>query len=321
MNTFTLTDPQTGAAVEYQSEPICGFWRRIWALFFDALFLGLVGCTLSLCLTAQFVQMGWYGRLVGLGVMLAYFGILNSRIGKGQSIGKRLLHIKVVNQAGEYISPAESFGRSLIMGLPFFLNGIMLPPSSLTLVISGVIGFLAFGLALPTLYLYLCNRKSRQTIHDLICRTYVVRESLSGPVYTEPIAKIHFGVVAAIVTLGIALPFALYVRTPRSVNQLFDLQEKLMRAENILYATVNEGVNYGHGKTVGFIEANVFIKNPVTTETEINAIARNILRVPGFAKKDYVGVTTSYGYDIGIWSYYVRKRNWYTLQEWQERFK
>jgi len=70
-------------------EWIAGFWRRIGALFIDAIILGTVGFCLGVFLEKEFVQLGRLGRLIGFGTALSYFGILNSRMFGGQTIGKK----------------------------------------------------------------------------------------------------------------------------------------------------------------------------------------------------------------------------------------
>ena len=76
----------------------------------------------------QFVQLGQSGRLVGFVIALLYFGLLNSSLGGGKTIGKRLMKIKVVGQKdGRLISLPASTCRYTVLALPFFFNGLALP--------------------------------------------------------------------------------------------------------------------------------------------------------------------------------------------------
>jgi len=52
----------------------------------------LIGATLF----DQLSHLGGWGRLVGFCIAILYFGTLNSVVGKGQTLGKRILKIHVI---------------------------------------------------------------------------------------------------------------------------------------------------------------------------------------------------------------------------------
>lgn len=66
----------------------------------DSAVLGIVGFLLGLCFFRQFMAWGSWGRLLGFAIALLYFGPLNSRLGDGQTIGKRTLKVRVTTAAG-----------------------------------------------------------------------------------------------------------------------------------------------------------------------------------------------------------------------------
>jgi hypothetical protein len=76
------------------------------------------------------------------------------------------MKIEVTNKFGEHITLGQSLLRNTILGTPFFLNGAMLPPSTLMSPIGYVIGFIVFGIG-ASLPLYF-NRRTRQSLHDLV---------------------------------------------------------------------------------------------------------------------------------------------------------
>src|ERR1700688_3195075 len=65
-----------------------------------------------------------FGTPCGILPCCPYFVLLNSRIGKGQTLGKRAMHLQVVNACGEPISVSKSFIRYLVLSAPFFLTGL-----------------------------------------------------------------------------------------------------------------------------------------------------------------------------------------------------
>jgi len=91
--------------------PIAGLWRRLAALVIDGLTLGVPALLLGLTLFHWASSLGRAGRLIGFVVALLYFGVLNSRFGGGQTLGKRLLGIRVADRAGAPLSPMRSFLR------------------------------------------------------------------------------------------------------------------------------------------------------------------------------------------------------------------
>lgn len=189
-----------------QQQWISSFWRRIGAALVDILLLGTVGAILGLFFSSVFIEMGAWGRLVGLAIALAYFGAGNSRLFDGQTYGKRLLKIKVVDRLNRCISLPRSISRYLILAIPFYLNG--LPVNGLSGQVFGtyVLSFLVFGISLSVMYLYIFNRNTRQSLHDLIVGTYVVYDDLDP----QPIADFwqpHYRFVGAILGLALVLPY------------------------------------------------------------------------------------------------------------------
>ena len=109
---------------------ITGFWRRIGAFLIDAILLGFVGFLLGLGFESTFVELGSWGRVVGFSIALIYFGCMNSRLFSGQTIGKKILKIKVVNLENESIGLARSFLRYSILAIPSSLNGLYFEENS-----------------------------------------------------------------------------------------------------------------------------------------------------------------------------------------------
>jgi uncharacterized RDD family membrane protein YckC len=100
---------------------ICGFWSRLLAIGLDCVTLVVAGYALGLLFGDQFAQMGRWGRLVGFGIALVYFGVLNSCVGGGKTLGKRLMGIRVVGEDGRCISTPRSLVRSAILSSIYFL--------------------------------------------------------------------------------------------------------------------------------------------------------------------------------------------------------
>src|SRR5690554_2843456 len=94
---------------------IAKFWTRVWALLIDSLILGVIGYLLGLTVEDFLVSIGNYGLLFGLVITVVYQTIFNSRIGNGQTLGKRAMNIQVVDIYGDTIDLGKSFLRALIL--------------------------------------------------------------------------------------------------------------------------------------------------------------------------------------------------------------
>jgi uncharacterized RDD family membrane protein YckC len=169
---------------------ISGFWRRLLALFLDLVVLGVAFQVLEsgasgkilvdgrAFVVGPFWSLGGWSHLVATCVALVYFGVLNSSIAWGQTIGKRVMQIQVIDRSGHAISPGRSFLRSAVLVAPFSLNGLDIPPSALMYLIFCFTGFILFGFGDAIVYLYIFNRRTRQSLHDLIVGTFVTETTL-----------------------------------------------------------------------------------------------------------------------------------------------
>jgi uncharacterized RDD family membrane protein YckC len=108
---------------EVQNKWICVFWRRIGALFIDTLVLGVFGYVVGFFLEDTFVQLGGWGRLIGFAVSITYLGVMNSSLSNGQTIGKKILNIRVVDSSNSTIILPKSFLRYSFLAVPFSFNG------------------------------------------------------------------------------------------------------------------------------------------------------------------------------------------------------
>ena len=154
---------------------ISGFWRRIGALFIDTSILGVAGLVLGLFLESFFVQMGGWGRLVGFTIALIYFGVMNSSIAGGQTIGKKALRIRVVDYSNSPISLGKSVIRYFILAIPFSLNGAQFSNEAMLSFLMYPLSLIIYGGLFSILYLYTFNRVTRQSLHDLVVGTVVVQ--------------------------------------------------------------------------------------------------------------------------------------------------
>ena len=297
------------------------FWRRVAALLLDTLLLGILGAIAGWPLFDWFASLGSAGRLVGFGVAWVYFGILNSAIGGGQTVGKRIMGLEVVDHAGRHVTLRRSGVRYFILGVPFFLNGAINSPSW----IGYLAGFVIFAGGGSIIYLFLFNRRTRQSLHDLICGTFVTRRAPEGGVQTLPVWRLHLAIVVAlfVTVLGIAC-LAPSLAGAWKFPGLIATREKILATDAFSDAGVFVGKNWSfrdgvRGETK-YLAVSVRLKHrpgdyePIAHQVALIALAN----YPESQDQDVISVTVSYGYDIGIARTWITHTFQHTPEQWAQ---
>lgn len=286
---------------------ITGFWRRIGAFIIDSIILGIIGYVLGLFLSSWFVEIGVWGRLIGFAIALLYFGTLNSNIFNGQTLGKKLLKIKVVNSDNETIGILKSFARYCILGIPFFLNGAKFSDEILFSPFMYLLSFLVFGGIFGIIYLYIFNRKTRQSLHDVIAGTYVVNIDTKNE-DIQIMWKPHLVVVGVLFVVSGLIPvYTSNLTQEGSFQELLNARTQVLKNNSIsnigiMYGSTNTFSSTAGTKETTYIQGQVFlVKNELLNENLALAIAKTIAQnYPETMKKDIVYIIFIYGYDIGI---------------------
>lgn len=304
---------------DVQEKWICGFWRRIGALFIDTLVLGIFGYVVGLFLEDTFVQLGGWGRLIGFAVSITYFGVMNSSLSNGQTIGKKILNIKVVDSTNSTISLPKSFLRYSFLAVPFSLNGAQITNEALLSYLMYPLSFIIFGGIFSISYLYVFNRITRQSLHDLVVGTYVVNAEVSSEELIS-VWKPHLGVVAGLFIAAALVPaFTSDLAKSEPFKGLLATQEAINSNESVKYAGVTEGSSTFTSSDSGittttYVNTQAFLyKNNVDDSDTAKQLAQTIIKTyPESLNKNLIQVTLTYGYDIGIaskWNSYNHQFN------------
>jgi len=186
--------------------------------------------------------LGGWGRIVGLLVAFLYFALMNSALGAGRTVGKRLMRIRVVDSNDSLITVGRSSARYLILAVPYFLNGTPIPPKILLGWIGIVFSFIVFGIGFSIVYLFVFNRRTRQSLHDLVVGTFVVKTDRSREAPKPKVWAGHYAIVALIFIASICAPLFLGgLITKSPFKDLLPLQSSLMDLPDIRYASVFAG--------------------------------------------------------------------------------
>jgi hypothetical protein len=201
----------------------------------------------------------------------------------------------------------------------------MLPSFVLRSPVAMALGWVVVALEVGLYYFYFFNRRTRQSIHDLICGTYVVKASAAGPVGAGPVAKHHYAFYAGQVAclyaaLSVGMPQLLPGKT---AENLFALQARLEKMEGSVGASVVDGRWFGPRQPRSFLMVRVFLKSrPPAPETVAEEAARlAFLTYSGAQDKAVISITVTHGFDIGIARRLERFMLWMPPEEWQAMFQ
>ncbi|WP_162148502.1 RDD family protein [Asticcacaulis sp. AC402] len=292
-----------------------GFWPRVGAWFIDSVLLGVLGYVIGWAAMDYVSPLGADGRYIGLVIGILYHGILGSGFGGGQTVGKRLLGIKVVGLNGKPLNLFVAFWRALFLVGPAMLNGwnFDLTDPVVVQVLSVVAITAVLGIGLAQVYLILFGWPARRLVHDLLSGSVVVYvETREVP---APKGAVHAGVASLLVlaSLGLAIagPSMLKTWWPQAEGmfapeqRVADAVDKLPEV-GAVSVEKSEFTLYSDGKqttTHTLIVTARTGKWPVDTDPLLAKIGAETVKVYRFAPGQRLTVKIVNGFDIGIASY------------------
>ncbi|HTW32990.1 MAG TPA: RDD family protein [Rhizomicrobium sp.] len=329
-----------GGTPSASTEPvavIAGFWRRIFALLIDMLLLGAVGIAIGAVAFRQVVALGQEGRLIGAAVTLVYYGILNSSWGGG-TIGKRAMGLRVVGRDGKAIGLFRSLVRTVVFWTPYYLNGVFfskipgLPDDSRILAAAGVLdGMVVFGGLVFIAYLYLFNTRTRQSLHDLIVGSYVVRSEPTDAPVKARFWPAHLLFASLLTVILVAVPLGLLAflwnaGLGTTMSNTEAVQSAVLAYPGVDTASVAVNTMSMWTSSSGTTTTTTLAVTagmrvvPVSMTRAENGIAAIVLRKsPSLMGCQRLSVSVAYGYDLGIFRWTVADGFAGDLQQWRER--
>jgi uncharacterized RDD family membrane protein YckC len=317
---------------------VAGFWRRVFAAVIDSLALGIATDILAFLFRSYTFRLGPWGRLIGIAISLAYFGPLNSKLASGQTLGKSLLRIAVVDAEANHLSVPKSVLRAAILSIIFFSNGWAIPFSDELPLIGMFQAIILLGGLITLFYGFIFNRKTRQGPHDLLVGSYVV------PVPVEPESTapqrpvIHQRFLGGCLGLAaVLLLVAALVLTPErlaafgiisteEMQEIGELHEILSADDRFFTVKVNRGNRrqLGTQNVDKSLSITVWYKGTCNIqETECWDIIREIAEI-AFAEYDGIEQLTGMRirvetrYDLGLASLSYHQGIGYTISDWQD---
>jgi uncharacterized RDD family membrane protein YckC len=333
---MTLPPLSAQLAPVVEPTPIAGFWRRLAAFLIDAVILGVPATVFGFVVFRWAVTLGYAGRLIGFVAALLYFGLLNSRLGGGQTLGKRLLGIRVTDQGGSALSLIRSVLRFLVIATPWFLNGLIFDVDPVSAgpreyLLGVFLLFGVFGVGGAVVYLFVFNRRTRQSLHDLAVGSFVIRQATTAIPDRLATARLHLVLVGcwlALIGLGpvAILPFVIGQPHPilESLDPLYQLQVAIKTQLNLRRVSVTRGqtANLKPGASpTSFLEIDAQSQTSQNDLITLPHVIANIVldRHPDLLGNQLLVVQVWRGFDFGIAFWSLGYREALDAAGWREK--
>ena len=305
-----------------------GFWRRLAAFAIDLSLLGIAGYCLGLFFSDFFIGIGAWGRVIGFVIAVYYFSVMESSIFGGRTFGKRLMHLRVVTVRGGLLGFGKSLLRAAIVCVPYFLNGLPFSSDVLQPGLILTLSVLMFGLGLVIVYFFIFNRKTRQSLPDLLVGSIVVKaEALHAISFSTKPWRGHYVIAGLIAVAACVAPFfSGMLAQSEPFSSLMPLQKALASQPGVVSAGVSAGRQWssslkGKEQTQKYLQARIWTKNH---DSDFDAMAMRLAGVvlanyPAISEEDVVAVSISRGYDIGISSKWSTRNFAFSPAQWKQR--
>jgi len=313
------------------SKIYASLWKRLLAFFFDASLMASIGFVLIYFFFDYLVGLESLGRLLGFGIALIYFGAMNSAVSGGQTLGKRLIKISTVNSEGGFLNPLQSSLRYMVVAIPFFLNGAIIDSETLaTPWFIALLSVLVAGLFISIVYLFIFNRKTKQSLHDLIVGSYVINAIEPRVIEKTPIWKGHLAVVVVILLSSVFVPSLLVpeLKGEKAQAELAEIEAAHAAIESmdeVRYVSVHSNktdklFTEQASQSMLTVSSQVILSKDVP---DYDVFAEKLVQIlisnyPISSKKDAINLSLSYGCDIGIASMWKSKKYSKRPVEWMK---
>jgi uncharacterized RDD family membrane protein YckC len=291
---------------ELSTRVVASFWRRIFAFLVDIVITAVPCALVGFTFHRFFAESKLAGDLLGFFITLPYFAILGSCLCGGQTLGQRIVHIRVADREGRCLSLGRSFLRYLILLIPFQLSEAEIPtpaPAGMKMLVSWLLPLLVAVIV----YLYLFNVRTRQSLHDLAVGAYVVDADTKGSIVTKRFWKWHWAVLGGCLFAGAVLTSVIVGGLGKSISlgKLMSVQRAVLDSGKVQEARVRIGKNRTRGQTTTTMRVDVnWNGQPGNYDLASTEIAAIVLRAdPQASKLDYIGVGFTEGFKIGFMNF------------------
>lgn len=311
---------------------IAPLWRRGLGAGLDALLLTLIGNLLGALYRNEFIAFGYGGRMIGLFLFCAYIGGQNSLLGRGQTFGKRLARTRVVDANGQLLALERGMLRAFVLALPLLTSGIFVAEASpfTSLVLTGLLSVISVGLGGAIVYLYLFNRGTGQSAHDLIAGSFVViANQADGAPPRRTVWRGHLVVLGLWLLLPLSVGPTLWWFWSGGFDwqKVFRLQQTLQESigtqrVEVMHGQFNFLTADGSKAAARYLQVGAYYPKRLDSfEDAADEIATIVLTDPAAQETDAIRITVAYGFDILIASRFWSQSFVRSPADWQQHLR
>lgn len=261
----------------------------------------------------RLAQIGDRGAIVGIVVAVAYFGILGSSIGDGQTVGMRVCKIKVVDAEGKLLPVSKSLLRYAILWIPIALSGAAMPNP-----VPAVIDIALFFI----IYLYIFNRRTRQSLHDLAVGSFVVQAATAGQPLHQRMWRAQWAIASACVVIGLVASAVLspIVKRVGPFPELLAIQQEIAASGKVHQVGVQATATWSNGETSHSIVVTAIWKGkPVDYEKAAAELAAIALHAdPSLMKRDFLQISVRTEFNLGLATGNLSRSFSHSPSQWQQ---
>lgn len=327
-------DLDSSEEIVQPSFEIAGFWSRFIAFFIDGAIVSIPLFIFGFLFKDISFSLGPNGIFLGYGLFILYWGIFNSELKRGQTIGKRALKITVVDQHSSYLTIKTSFLRAFILGVILILGEWTY--SSFGFPIVGVIISLIGSVGMVVLlYGLIFNRTTRQGTHDLIVKSYVIKipPMADAEPFSMPQKHKRFMMGISIVVALISIGSTLYSTPTFGIiendewDEIVALQAELQEKEGVFSAGVERlnRTSFNSNVTLEDLNITLWIAEPCGRDRAycdelVNDTARLAFETfEGIENLDGMKITILNRFDFGIPQGNSAQGAQLTMEDWEAR--
>mgnify|MGYP000698789636 CR=1 FL=1 len=301
-------------------------FRRVFAFMIDTILLFFIGFILGLIGKEFFSSLGLHGILIGWLIATLYFALFHSRYLAGQSIGKGLMGIEVVDKDGNHLSFGISFLRAIIFNSPYFLIEYLQGFSS-NIVYFSILFSLSVAFYVGLFYFLIFN-SDRRTVHDLLAGT-AVKHTEDDMREFSLVSKSKIGAYVSIIVVVLLGFNTIYMKSYDVLSvfvEKFDLDfqlegleslaEDISELETVLDASVSQFNTTDSGLIVLTVKLRV---RQEMTEESTRLLIKELREImitysETVSRLDYASIEINFGFDIGIARYSTKKEGTIVLE-------
>ncbi len=299
-----------------------GFGDRVGAFLIDCTITIAIGYITGFALRDYLAQTGSWSSIIGLAIIVIYFGLFNSKLFNGKTPGKRLFNLMTIDANSNHISLFRSFQRSSLFFVPPYWVLVNLDFSASSYWATYVVALI------PLLFLgfygfyFILNGPTYGTIHDLLTGTAVVKGNMPATTISIRFRKkrgLYAFVFALVFCVLSAVPYALYSAGVIKRVSEWDIDTYMAFKSEVNSIESINGVRLipitrNNDGTVSIMEVEIIVmknldyleSNPdsMWSLESVKELEEIIDRSSIFEETSIVSLTLKYGFDIGIARFY-----------------